>query len=181
MKLWRLRAYSAHPNPANAAFNLIAVVLALNGPFYPAYVIGLIGRPGVASLLTMLASPFFFAVPWVARRNADAGRLALPLIGIINTFCCVKLFGPASGVGYFFLPCIILPALLFQPREFWPRLVLIGLAILPFLLPNGFYGIPLIKLSAANLAKLQGLNLFSVATLSGFIALQFANVLRARE
>ncbi len=182
MKFWRLqRGYCAHLNPANAACNLIAVMLAFNGPFYPAYVIGLIGRPGLLSAWTMLASPFFYAVPWIGRRNALAGRLALPLIGTLNTFCCLKLFGAGSGVGYFFLPCIILPALLFRQGEAWPRLSLIGFAILPFLLPNTIYGAPLMRLAAAALLKLQGLNLFSVATLSGFIALQFAAVLRAHD
>ncbi len=171
------RAYAAHGDPATAAFNVIALVLAWNGPFYPAYVIGLIGRPGLGALLTMLASPFFYAVPWIARRNAGAGRLALPIFGLANTFACVKLFGPASGVELFFIPCILLAGLLFRPGEGLAKWLLIGFAIVPFWLPDRLYGTAWLELPMPALAKLRGLNLVSVASLSGFIALKFAGLL----
>ena len=177
--LARQRAYAAHPDPATAAINTVALVLAWNGPFYPAYVIGLIGRPGLGSLLTMIASPLFFAVPWIARRNARAGRIALPVIGIFNTFCCVKLFGIGSGVAVFFVPCILLAGLLFRANEVWPKWLLIATAIAPFWMPAGFIGAPLLHLAPRALAKLAALNLISVASLSGLLALRFAAVLRA--
>ena len=173
------RDYACHADPATAAINTIALVLAWNGPFYPAYVIGLIGRPGLGSLLTMLASPVFYSVPWIARRNARAGRVALPLIGIFNTAWCVKLFGQASGVGLFFIPCILLAGLLFRTKEVWPKWLLIGAAIIPFWLPQAAFGPPLLHLAPAALSKLASLNTISVATLSGLLALRFSGLLAA--
>lgn len=85
--LARCRAYAGHPDPAAAATNVVALVVALNGPFYPLYIIGLIGWAGVSTFATMLSSPLFFAVPWLSRRSSLAGRVALPLIGTINTVC----------------------------------------------------------------------------------------------
>ncbi len=171
-------AYGAHPDPATRAINLVALVLAWNGPFYPAYVIALLGRAGLGSLLTMLASPFFYAVPWIARRHAGAGRIALPVFGILNTLYCVKLFGPNAGIKLFFIPCILLTALLFRRAELAPRWLLIGAAILPFWLPGRIYGAPILHFGAPALAKLAELNLLSVASLSGLIALRFAGVFR---
>jgi len=108
MKILALcRTYPAHPDPATAAANLIALVVALNGPFYPLYVIGVIGWSGLPTFATMLASPLFFAVPWVSRRNSLAGRVALPLIGTANSMWCAKLLGIASGVQLFCIHCFI--------------------------------------------------------------------------
>jgi hypothetical protein len=177
--LARLRAYTAHNDPATAAANFVAMVVAGNGPLYPLYVVALLGGTGVPAFITMLASPFFAAVPWIARRSSIAGRLALPLIGTLDTICCVKLFGPGSGMVLFALPCVILAALLFRPREAWLRLALIAAAIAPALLPRTFYGTALVSLSPDQAAALAAINLVSVAMLLGLIALQVATVLRA--
>jgi len=59
----------------------------------------------------MLASPLFFAVPALSRGSPRAARVALPLIGIANTVWCTALFGPASGIALFLLPCIVLAIL----------------------------------------------------------------------
>jgi hypothetical protein len=37
-----LRRYAAHPDPATATANLVALVVASNGPFYPLYVLALV-------------------------------------------------------------------------------------------------------------------------------------------
>lgn len=171
-------AYGAHPDPATRAINLVALVLAWNGPFYPAYVIALLGRPGLGALLTMLASPFFYAVPWISRRHAGAGRIALPLFGILNTLYCVKLFGTDAGIELFFIPCILLAALLFRRAEVWPKWLLIGAAFVQFWLPGRIFGAPILHFGGPALTKLAALNLLSVASLSGFIALRFAGVFR---
>ena len=175
----RQRAYVEHTDPAAAAANLVAVVVALNGPLYPIYVIALVGLGGVLSLLTMIASPLFFAVPWIARRSSLAGRAALPLIGTVNTVWCTKLFGPASGVQLFCFPCIMLAALVFRGGERWLGVLLVGLAIIPLLLPASLFGVPVMPLAADDAARLGVLNLIGVAMLMGLIALQFMSVLAA--
>ena len=170
------RAYAAHPDPAAAAANLVALVVALNGPFYPLYIIGVIGWAGVPAFVTMLASPLFFAVPWVSRRSSLAGRVTLPLIGTINSVWCAKLFGVASGVQLFCLPCIMLAALLYRARERWLGLALIGLALLPLFATGGILDTPLLPMDTAEAARLAPLNAACIGTLMGLLALQFRNV-----
>ena len=72
--------YAAHDDPTAAAINIIALMLAWNGPLYPVYVIVLTGRAGLPwCLLTMLISPFFYAIPWLSGISSRAARLALSL------------------------------------------------------------------------------------------------------
>ena len=176
--LWRrLQRYSDYPDPAAAAANTVAVVVALNGPFYPVYVVLMIGVAGAASVVTMIASPIFFAVPWIARRSSAAGRAALALVGILNTIWCVKLFGPASEVQLFCVPCIMLAALLYRGWERIVALPLIGLAILALAAPDSLYGVPLIAFSPEQARALTRLHMISAATLTGLIALQFMRLL----
>ncbi len=173
-------AYAAHPDPAAFAVNKIALILAWNGPFYPLYVLLLAGRDSLPwCVLTMLATPFFYAVPWISRRLSWAGRLALPLIGAVNTLWCMKLFGTDSGVGLFLYPCLILPALLFRRRERWLMLPLLGLIFLFEFIPPAFYGAPVLAFTAQDSARLSGLNGASVAALLCLIAIQFVDVFRA--
>ena len=94
-----LGRYVAHPDPATAAANLVALVVAGNGPFYPLYVLALIGWGHNGAWLTMLATPFFAAVPAVSRWRSWAGRGALPLVGIANTVWCSALLGIGVGGG----------------------------------------------------------------------------------
>lgn len=170
------RVYVAHPDPAAAAANLIAFVVALNGPFYPLYVIGVIGWAGVPAFATMLASPLFFVVPWLSRRSSVAGRVAVPLIGTINSVGCAKLFGVASDVQLFCLPCIMLAALLYRDRERWLGLTLVGLALLPLFLPADILGPPLLSMDPGEAARIAALNAGCVGPLMGLIALQFRDV-----
>ncbi len=171
-----LGRYAAHPDPATAASNLVALVVAGNGPFYPLYVLALIGWDHSGAWLTMLASPFFALVPAVARRRSCAGRAALPAIGIVNTVWCSALLGSASAVGLFLLPCIVLPALCFRSDERWVMLGLIGLAIGAQVCLTEIPLTGLMYLNDANSASLARLNAISVATLSGFVAIQLARV-----
>lgn len=173
----RHRAYAAHPDPATAAANLIALVVAWNGPFYPLYAIALLGTAGLPSFLTMAASPFFFAIPWLARRYPTAARAALPLVGTLDAIACTKLFGSNAGMEFFLLPCIVLAALLFRSRERWLGMLLIALAIVPILVPAATYGKPVFALASAQAAHLMSLNLVSVAMLLGLVALQMRSVL----
>lgn len=176
-RLAHLRAYAAHPDPATASANLIAVVVALNGPFYPLYVVGAIGAQGLFAFATMAASPLFFAVPWLSRRTALGGRIAVPLIGTINTVWCTKLFGAAAEVQLFCLPCIVLAALVHRDRETWLCVVLVGLGLLPLLLPSTIYGPAWLPIDPALLGRLVPLNAACVAGLMGLIALQFRKLI----
>lgn len=63
-----LARYRAHPDPAVQTANTVALVVGSNGPFYPLYVWWLVPETGLIPLLTMLATPFFLAVPLVKRR-----------------------------------------------------------------------------------------------------------------
>ncbi len=177
----RLRRYAAAEDPAAAAANLIALVLAWNGPLYPLYVLWIAGWGATAAWGSALASPWFFAVPWLTRRNAGLGKLALVIVGTANTIWCVKLFGPGSGVGLFFYPCIALAALLHRPGERVLFGVAAGLPLAAYFLPLSIYGAPLLDLSVGGNAALAALNGGSVAILGGFSALQFVRVIEARR
>ena len=177
----RLRAYAHHRDPSTAAVNVIALVVGCNGPFYPLYIVAMFGAAGLPSFLTCVSSPCFLAIPWLARRYPVAGRAALPVIGTLHTVWCTKVLGVGSGVELFFLPCIMIAALLFWPQRKWPAFFLMGLSIVPMLAPGSFYGASILKLAAEDAARLASLNLISVALLIGFIALQFAGALSRVE
>jgi hypothetical protein len=173
-------AYADHPDPAARAVNMISLMLAWNGPLYPIYVVLLAGRgtlPWV--LLTVLISPFFYAIPYLSRVSSRAARLALPLIGTANTVWCIKLFGVESGVGFFLYPCIVLAALLYREREQWFMLPVLGVTLLFEFVPGAAYGPAVIQLSSDGAARLSALNAGSVAFLLAFIALKFIDVARA--
>jgi hypothetical protein len=174
----RLHAYAGHRDPAAAMANVTALVIGGNGPFYPVYALAMIGHAGMATFLTMFATPFFLAIPALSRRSSLAGRLALPLLGTANTLWCMKLMGPDSGVAWFFLPCIALAALLFRREERSWMLLAIAAPLVAFFLPAAVIGTKLLVLTAADSAALARLNGGSVATLMGFLALKFAGLLR---
>jgi hypothetical protein len=172
-----LRRYAAHPDPATAATKLVALVVAGNGPFYPLYMLALTGRDRAGAWLTMLASPVFFLVPVISRRCPRAGRAVLPLIGIANTVWCAALFGTASGVGLFLLPCIVLAVLLSRPDENWLAPLVMGLAIGSLILLTEFRFGGLMVVSSDAAAALTRLNVVSVATLTGLVSLRLINIL----
>jgi len=173
-----LHRYAEHPDPATAAVNLVALVVAGNGPFYPLYSLALIGWDRAGAWLSMLASPVFFLVPAISHRCPRAGRASLPLIGIANTVWCAVLFGSASGVGLFVLPCIVLAALAYRPDEKFLAISVMGLAIGSLIMLTEFPVSGLMAVSPDSAAALTRLNAISVATLSGFVSLRLINVLR---
>jgi hypothetical protein len=173
-------AYAAHGDPATFAANKIALLLAWNSPLYPVYVLILVGHDALPyGLLSVLVTPFFYAIPWISRRSAAGARVALALVGAANTIWCLKLFGPASGVGLFLYPCIILPTLLFRLAERWVTLPLLGLMLVLWFLPAAALGTPLVVLTVPELARLSALNAGSVAFLLSFMVLQLVDVMRA--
>ena len=172
-----LRRYAAHADPTTAAANTVALVVGGNGPFYPAYVWLIDAEAGRMALLTMAASPFFLAIPWLSRRSGLAARVALPLVGLANTLWSMALLGAGSGVGLFLLPCLVLAALLWRDRLALLGVLGLALAVQQVLLRWSWPS--LAGLDAAQQAALVVLNATSVGTLLAFLALTLAGLLRS--
>lgn len=164
--LWRgASAYSADDDPLTAASNRLALILASNQPFYPLYVRWVTGEASPLLALTFLSTPFFLASPWIAKRFPGVGRLWFPAVGAINTFFCGFVFGEASGVEWFLLPCIVIAFLSCRATE-RPALmayclILVGI----FVIVHSLYGEPLFKAESAQSA-LRSLNAYSAVALS---------------
>jgi hypothetical protein len=176
-----VRAYIAHPDPLVSAGNLIAIVVAWNQPFYPLYLYFVVGPDIGVSFLTFLSTPFFVAVPAVARRHPLLGRALLPVAGIANTIISAKAFGEASGVEMFLAPCVTIAALSFRRSERWVMLALVGVGLATYLCLHGRYGAPLHLYRAEEYARFFGLNAFSVLTLAAFVGITFANAFGENE
>ncbi|MEO3473676.1 hypothetical protein AAFN86_17540 [Roseomonas sp. CAU 1739] len=173
--LARLRAYAAHPDAATRVVNAIALLVGFNGPFYPAYVWFLAPEAGPAALATMAASPFFLAIPWLARRHAAAARAALPVIGIANTVWTAALLGRGTGVDVFLFPCLVLALLCW--RERWTMLGLLGAGLLAQQVLLRWAWAPIASLAMDGQVALQSLNTMSVGALLAVIALNIASLL----
>lgn len=171
-----IAAYTDHPEPLTAATSLTAFVIGANGPFYPFYLFIMIGSTALPVFLTMLASPLFLAIPFLARRHPRVGRMALPVLGTLNTVWCIKLLGMDSGVALFLLPCIGLAGLSFTTAERRLSLSLLALPFAFFLWQTHGPGLgaPLLSFTPAQAAALRGLNIASVGTLTAFIGLVYA-------
>ena len=176
-----MRRYASHPDPRVASANVIALLVASNQPFYPLYLYWLVSDDITPAWFTFLSTPFFLAVPAVARWNTVAGRALLPLAGIGNGILCAKLFGVQSAVEIFFIPCAVIALLLFRPQERGFGLGLAGIALGAYLLLNGRYGVPSVAYSAEAYAALARLNVISASMLTGFVALVFSNALAVAE
>lgn len=108
----RLAEYAKHPDPAVAACNRIALLVATSQPTYPLYLWWLVGGPWWLACWTFLSTPFFASVPWVARRHGLvgessfglAGPALLVLAGFGNGLLATKALGAGSGVELFLIP-----------------------------------------------------------------------------
>lgn len=165
-------------DPLTQATVTIAWVIFANKPFYPLYVWYLVGNGVAASLATLIAMPFFLAIPFLARRSPLAARLALPLVGTLDTLFETKLFGTGSGTELFLAPCIMLAALSFRAEEMWWQRGVAVFVFLAFIFSRTYIGAPLHVWSDADLAILFDLNSFAVASLTAFIALRYAGFSR---
>ncbi len=175
------RAYAHHPDPRVAAANVISLLVASNQPFYPIYLFWLVSTDITAAWFTFLSTPLFLAVPAVARWNSVAGRALLPMAGIGNTVLSAWLFGTASAVEIFLVPCGIIALLLFRPRERVAGLALTALAFGVFLLLHDAYGQPFARYDAAQFAALARLNLVSAGMLTAFVTILFSGLLAEAE
>lgn len=176
-----LACYTANPDPLAATGNLVALVLAGNGPFYPLYVAYVAGLGGMPWLLLTLASfPFFLSVPALARVHSRLGRIALSLMATGNTVFCTWLLGEASGVGLFLLPCAGLSSLLFRPSERLLMLPLAGLPVAAFVFLHGNYAPAPYVYETAEYNGLLSMNAFSAAMITIFIGIVFSRLYAER-
>ena len=177
-----LKAYAGHPDPRVATANFFALLVASNQPFYPLYLYWTVSPEIGPAAWTFLSTPFFLAVPALSRRSTLLGRALLPLAGIGNTLLCAKVFGVASGVEIFLLPCAVLALLIFRPHE--RRIAafpLAGVCFLAYFLLHDSYGAPMHLYTAAEHAALLRLNMMSAAALTACTALVFSTLLADAE
>lgn len=171
-RIWdRVAAYAAHDDPMVAACNLIALVVASNQPFYPIYVYWAVSDHVWPTFFTFLSTPFFLAVPAVARRFSMTGRALLPVAGMANTILSAKVFGQASGVEIFLIPCALIAATFFRASERIIAFGLIGASAAIYVGLDGTYGLPFHVYSPAEYEVFFRLNAMSAATLTVFIGL----------
>ncbi len=176
-----VKAYAAHPDPRVETANFVALLVASNQPFYPLYLWWLVSDQVWPSYYTFLSTPFFLAVPAVARLNGVMGRALLPLAGIANGILCAKLFGVRSGVEIFLIPCAVLALLLFRPHERLAGYAVTLAAFLAYFVLHDAYGDAAIVYSAEEYAAFQRLNATSAAALTACVALIFSNLLARAE
>jgi len=171
-----LDAYVAHEDPLVRACNVIALVVAGNQPFYPLYIHWIVGHCAAPSLLTFLSTPFFAAVPAIARRNARAGRAVLVLAGMANTVLVAKIYGQVSGVEIFLMPCALIAAAFFRPSERKISFGLLAVSIVIFLGLDGRYGTPICQATVAGEKALAGLHVLSAGMLVVFVGFVLAGL-----
>lgn len=174
MMRW-LRAYATHPDPATAACNRIALLVASSQPTYPLYVWWMVGGDWGQAFWTLLSTPFFLAVPALARRDAKGGRTLLPIAGVGNAVLATCAFGEASGVELFLIPAalIALLALRGAVREMLIAGMLLVAAV------HGSYGVPWGHFSPEQYEAFFRLNAWCVAVLTVFIVWTLGRLPRA--
>lgn len=166
------------PDDLTRASVTVAWVIIANKPFYPLYVWWLVGSGTRASLGTLLSVPLFLLVPLLARRSPLSARIALPVVGTVDTVFETKLFGYGSGTELFLAPCIMLVALSFHAVEAWWQRGMAAVLFVVFFAAHGRLGEALHVWSADELGTLFALNVFAVASLMAFIAIRYAGVRR---
>jgi hypothetical protein len=170
----RIAAYLHSDDPLVAASNLIAVIVALDQPFFPVSVRWLVGNDHGASFITLFSTPFFLAVPAVARLSSLAGRAMLPIVGICNTLASAQAFGAASGVELFLCPCAMIAGMSLRYSERIAMLAIVGFALGGFVLLHDSAVEVSTLFSSVEYATFVSLNVWSVAALIVFAALNYS-------
>lgn len=177
----RFQEYAAHPDPITHVANKVALVVASNLPFYPLYLHWIVGKSAWPAWFALLTVPGFVAVPALARRHSLAGRALLPIAGVLNTVLCAKVLGVRTGVELFFLPCVLLSAILFRQGERIVALLTLVFAYACYLVFDGYLGAPLQIYSAAEYDSMISLNALSVASLMALTGYLFAESTSKRD
>lgn len=161
-------------DPLTSAAMAVATVIALNKPIYPLYVWWLAPDALTASLWTMLSFPFYAALPFFARRNAFAARVALVAVGTFDTAAIDAVMGDATGAWLFLLACVMLAAVSFEQAELWTRRIAIAGVFVVFVATFGRFPTPLAgSISPESAATLFKLNAFGAVSLLAFIGLRY--------
>lgn len=176
----RYRSYIAHLDPLARASSAIATFILSNQPFYPLYIYLLAGGRFWPSLLTLLSSPFFAAVPWLMRKHALAGKWLLIGASLGNTLVAIKALGPESGLELFFFPCAVLGALIFGTYEGKSVWIAAVLPIALFLALRGRYGAPFEIFTCAEYGSLLTLHAVSAGAICVFICFSVASALNKK-
>ena len=162
----RVRSFASHPDPLAEMSNWVALAIGSHLPFWPLYVLWAAGwQAWPSSLLTAAMAPIFLAIPVISRQSGLLGRLALPIMGIINTVFTIWVLGVNSGTEVFLVPCAVLAALTFRKKE---RPLMLGLTILPLVvwyLLQGHPPTPLHQYDRAAAHNLQVLNVCSIGVI----------------
>lgn len=174
-------AYIEHPDPLARAGNVIAMFILSNQPFYPLYIYMLVGGRFWPSLLTLISSAFYAAVPWVMRKSVLAGKWLLISASICNTLISIKALGVEGGLELFFFPCAVLGALIFSEQERMSRWFAAVAPIAVYLSMRGRYGRPLEIFSGAEYGSLLTLHAVSAAAICIFICFVSASAWRAQS
>ena len=173
----RLAAYVQSDDPLVAASNLIAVIVAIDQPVFPLSIHWLVGNDHGASFVTFFSTPFFLAVPAVARLSSVAGRAMLPVVGILNTLASAQAFGAASGVELFLCPCAMIAGMSLRHSERIVMLGVVGLALGGFVLLHDRAVAANTLFAPAEYASFVSLSAWSVAALTVFAALSYSKAL----
>ena len=179
--LKRYYDYVENRDPLARASNVIAMFILSNQPFYPLYLYLLIGGRFWPSLLTLLSSPLYAAVPWLMRKNVLAGKWLLIIASIGNTLLAIKALGPESGLELFFFPCAVLGALVFTNAERISRWLAAVGPIALYLLLRGRFGAALESYSGAEYATMSTLHWVSAAAICVFVCFAITAALRPRD
>ena len=172
-------AAPAKPDALTAASVTIAWTILGNKPFYPLYVWWLIDKDAaIVSLWTLVGTPLYAAVPYLAKRNGRAARIMLVVAGIVDTIFASVVLGYATGAAYFLFPCLMLAALCFRVSEVWFVRAAAAVAFIGFAALTKFGGADLHAWTPEQAKTLDGLNLYCAIALSAFIVLRFSTVAR---
>lgn len=174
IKAW-LAAYLVNADPLAGVANTGAFIIWSHQPIYPLYVLWLTGDAWPA-LMTWFSTPFFIAVPLLARWSPASGRALFALAGIGNTLVSVKSFGADAGIAWFLLPCLGIALGLFRAGE-WPMSVALTLLTGGAFWLSGQTGAPLHRYTGAEYGSLTRLNIYSACAITLYLVVA---VIRAR-
>lgn len=161
-------------DPRAGATVTIAWVIMANKPFYPFYVWWLVGDGVGMSAITLAAIPLFLTIPLIARKSPFSARLALPMIGTVDTVCESIVFGRASATLLFLAPCMALTLVSFQPVEKWWQRGLACFIFVCFAICWWKLKEPVFPWTTDQIAILSSINVFAVAGLMTLIGIRYA-------
>jgi hypothetical protein len=128
LQVWRNR--TATDNVWQQAANSVALLVGSSQPFYPLGIVWIIGEPGWASAVAWATTPVFLAVPFVGHVSAVLGRLLLAFAGTLVTLLVVLRLGPGCWVEAYYIPVLLVAALLFREGEEGPRRLAFSLPVI---------------------------------------------------